>query len=282
MFLGHINGKSQLRVLTKYVLVFCSIMFGALFLASCSAKKDMLENTTTQAILTGDWKGAILHGTKWAAADPQNPVAHYLLNIAYAYTSNRDMAKVELSKAFGTQVDLLRVGKWTTALVDSHPRNPYAYLLKGIVHEISGSNSAAVHSYEQALEHDRDFTLAYASMGNLYLSSGQFDKAMEAYRAMLAIDPKDASVYVHIGTVHVMNNNVDEAIVSFEKACEIDDGDMVAYYNLGNAYLEKGLIEKARGAFKRVVELDPHGEVGRDAQAIVLQLSRGSKDGKRF
>lgn len=252
-----------------------SALAACLFLLiSCTGGENPLEEATTQAILVGDWEGAIAQGERWAAEDPKNPVAHYLLNMAFTYTDKRDRAKAELAKAFASRADLSKVDKWTAALLEAHPQSPYAFLLRGIVQEVSGRNAEAVRSYQQATECDPGFALAHASLGNLYLSSRRLDKAQDAYRAMLAIDPEDASVHVHLGTVHIMRGDIDSAILSFERACEMDASDVIAHYNLGNAYLERGAKAKAIAAFVRVAQLDPTGEVGNDARAQVARLSR--------
>lgn len=246
----------------------------ACVLTSCERQKDTLPaSTTVSAILAGDWQAALDEGKEWSAADPSNPVPHYLLNIAHTYTGNRDQSRAEFSMAFGKNDNVVRIDKWTTALIADHPTNPYAHLLKGLVHEVAGRNPLAVQCYETALQHAPTFKLAYASLGNLYLSSGQLDKAEHAYKRMSEIDPSDASTHVHIGTVYIMKGDRSAAIAEFEKACEMDPNDLIAHYNLGNAYLEDGLTPRAKATFERVIQLDPKGEIGNDARAHVTRLS---------
>ena len=255
-------------------LITCAAILILSLLTSCGSKTDGSASATTSAILTGDWQGAIAHGREWTAADPPNPVPHYLLNIAHTYAGNRDRARAEFSLAFGGQTQLTKIEKWTSALVAENPSNPYAHLLRGVVHEIAGRNPSAVDSYETALRHVPTFKLAYASLGNLYLSSRQIDKSEEAYRRLSEIDPADGSAHVHLGTVYIMRGNITAAVTEFEKACEMNPKDLIAHYNLANAYLENGQTARAKTTFERVIQLDPEGEVGNDARSHLARLGR--------
>src|SRR5712691_1241761 len=85
--------RSLLRGLTRCGASACAATLAVFLLTSYGAEKNNpLENATTHAILAGDWKSALAHGKKWAAEDSRNPVVHYLLNMAYTYTGNRDQA----------------------------------------------------------------------------------------------------------------------------------------------------------------------------------------------
>ncbi len=225
------------------------------------------------AILTGDWLNAIANSRDWAVADPDSPVPHFLLDVAWTYAGNNSESRIELRKAFGRVGNIDVLDGWTSQLVEDHPSNPYAYLLRGLVQEASDRSAPAIESYNFAIQIAPTFKPAYSSLGNLYLSSKQLDKAQKTYRQIAAIDPNDGTPHTQIGTIYAVRGNTREAIVEFEKACEMNPSDLEAHFNLANAYLETGASTKARTAFERVSQLDPKGEIGNEARSRLARLS---------
>ena len=48
--------------------------------------------------------------------------------------------------------------------------------------------------------------------------------------------------------------------------------DAWGHYTLGNCYYHEGEPQKARDHFRRAVELDPHGDAGRRAFQLLMEI----------
>jgi serine/threonine protein kinase/Tfp pilus assembly protein PilF len=127
----------------------------------------------------------------------------------------------------------------------------------------------ALAYYQQAIEKDPDYALAYAATAEVYtlLSTG-FDilpakdampKAREAAQKALELDPNLAEAYVSLGLVALSYDWDRKATREyFEKALEINPNSATAYqwYEFYWTYM-MGDLETATASLERAVELDP-------------------------
>jgi len=123
--------------------------------------------------------------------------------------------------------------------------------------------------YQQAIEKDPDYALAYASIAEVYtlLSTG-FDilpakdampKAREAAQKALELDPNLAEAYVSLGLVALSYDWDRKATKKyFEKALELNPNSAVAYqwFEFYWTYM-MGDLETATAQLERAMELDP-------------------------
>lgn len=64
-------------------------------------------------------------------------------------------------------------------VIKSHPEYAKAYHLRGLVHEKSGDNQAALKDFDRAIGFDREYGVAYYSRANLHSKMGNEDRATE-------------------------------------------------------------------------------------------------------
>ena len=127
----------------------------------------------------------------------------------------------------------------------------------------------SINYYQQAIEKDPDYALAYASIAEVYtlLSTG-FDilpakdampKAREAAQKALELDPNLAEAYVSLGLV-ALSYDWDRLATKkyFEKALELNPNSATAYqwFEFYWTYM-MGDLETATAQLERALELDP-------------------------
>lgn len=231
------------------------------------------ENDATDAVLKCNWSKAIESARQWAAADQENPIPHFILNVSYTYSGAREQLKAEIPLAYGTPERIQRVAQWARQIAEKNPTIPCAQQLAGLASEVSGDKSAAVKYYEQAIRLDPRFKQSYEALGTLYLADRQTDKALKAYSDILTFLPNDPSAHIHIANVYIMKDDIKTATSYLEKGVNLDPFDAEAHYNLAMAYFQQGQTQKAKEMFQKVIKLDPVGEVGRDAKDRIRRLS---------
>jgi len=224
------------------------------------------ELDATEAVVHGNWSKAIQSARQWAAADQENPIPHFILNVSYTYSGAREQLKAEIPLAYGTPDRVKRVKAWAQTLADKNSNLPCAQQLAGLASEVAGETSSAIQHYQKAIRIDPRFKQAYEALGTLYLSNQQLDQALQTYSKILSFIPNDPDAHIHIANVYIMKDDVKTATTYMKKGVELDPFDAVAYYNLAMAYLQQGLTEEAKKMFLKVTQLDPAGEVGRDAK----------------
>jgi serine/threonine protein kinase/Flp pilus assembly protein TadD len=160
-----------------------------------------------------------------------------------------------------------------TRVTRHYTQNPEAYqlYLKGRYFwnkRTSDDLKKAIEYFNQAIERDPNYALAYAGLADAYvLVSGyaagspeeSFPKAKAAARKALSIDETLAEA--HTSLAYVLFNydwNVPESNQEFQRAIELNPNYATAHHWYGNAnLLATGRFDEAVAELKRAQELDP-------------------------
>jgi len=154
-----------------------------------------------------------------------------------------------------------------------HPKNTEAYdkYLMGqylCLKRDSLSIRKGIEYFEQALEIDSTYTLAYSGLadgyyalsftGNIARNSG-YDKAYKMAEKALEIDPTLAEAYAVLGVVSYFGYwKWEEARTFFEKAIEVDSNCMVAHLYYCSFLDIVGEGDKALEEASKAIELEPY------------------------
>jgi TolB-like protein/Flp pilus assembly protein TadD/predicted Ser/Thr protein kinase len=177
-------------------------------------------------------------------------------------------------------------GQQRLQLAASETRNPEAHLayLNGRFwwrqHNDVG-NRKALAFYEDAIEADPDFALAYAGIADVYSTIDGVPTAVararaeEAVAEAMQLDDGLAEVQAAAALAQgVFRFDWAGAEKAFQRALEIDPGYAWAQHQLGHAVLCQGRDDEALRCFERAVELEPHASDHRTCYAG-LQYSMG-------
>jgi adenylate cyclase len=123
----------------------------------------------------------------------------------------------------------------------------------------------AIHYFEQALQLDPNFALAYCGLADTYgWAGGQIMKGREAWakemefaRKALALDPNLAEAHLSMGTAlySVLGPYASEK--ELDRAVELNPNLALAYDQYGWTFSEMGRFDDAIAAEKKALELDP-------------------------
>ena len=144
----------------------------------------------------------------------------------------------------------------------------YNLYLRGIGylrdHEKPENVDNAIDLFQQALDSDSKYDLAYAGLGesywyrfNLSHDSEWLSKATEACQMAVKLGPSQPKGYVCLGEVHNQLGKYEEAAGEFRRALDLDSTNDDAYLGLGNAYDHQGKMQDAEETFKRAIRLKP-------------------------
>jgi TolB-like protein/Tfp pilus assembly protein PilF len=123
----------------------------------------------------------------------------------------------------------------------------------------------AIQYFEQALQVDPNYTLAYCGLADTYgWAGGQilpgneaWAKEMELAQKALALDPNLAEAHLAMGTAlfSVLNPRASEK--ELDRAVELNSNLILAYDQYGWTFSEMGRFDEAIAAEKKGLELDP-------------------------
>jgi len=222
---------------------------------------------------------AVLEGSVRKAGDKLRITAQ-LINVADGFhlwsdTYDRDMKDILAvqSDVARRVVEALQVQlgvEEARALTKKPTENPEAHrlYLLGRYHFAKFTRAGwdnAIHYYEQALEVDPTFALAYCGLADTYgWAGGQtlpgreaWAKEMEFAQKALALDPNLAEAHLAMGTALFSVLDPRGSVKELDRAVELNPNLALAYDQYGWTFAEMGRHDESIAAEKKALELDP-------------------------
>lgn len=137
----------------------------------------------------------------------------------------------------------------------------------GLLYELYGGSKAikAVRAYEQAIQLDPSFALAYYQLGNFRLNYKvgpaqvlmyKPETAIEELKKAVELDPKLADAHVSLGLAYYQMDMPELATKEFEKAIEIDPNNVRARVFLSQDYANMDDYQKVIQHLSKAAEAD--------------------------
>jgi len=147
-----------------------------------------------------------------------------------------------------------------------------------------GDYKHAIQMFEQAIESDAKYALAYAGIGDAYShmfrytdgSRSNAEKARKASEKAVELDPDSSEARASRGLAMFINEEYAEAESEFEKAIALNPNLFEAYYYSGLAFSSQGNFEKAAEMYVKASEVNPA-----DYQAPVFLAQAYSSLGRK-
>jgi adenylate cyclase len=157
----------------------------------------------------------------------------------------------------------------------------YEYYLRGrqFFHRLRGNDMIyARQMFDQALEIDPDFALAWAGRADCYAFVEMYVKTedsnrIEATRSSkraLELDSNCAEPHASRGLAYLVNEQFDEAIKEFETAIRINPNLFEPLYYYARASFHQGKLQKAADLFAKASEVNPEDYQSRILRSHVL------------
>ncbi len=109
-----------------------------------------------------------------------------------------------------------------------------AHLNLGVAQFLKGQYEAAERCFQEAIAANRDYTLAYLSLGKLYEHLERWPESMGAYQEALRCDPSNPALHLNVGVLLARMGNV-RALEAFERAIRLYPEYGEAHYHLAVA-----------------------------------------------
>jgi TolB-like protein/class 3 adenylate cyclase/Tfp pilus assembly protein PilF len=144
----------------------------------------------------------------------------------------------------------------------------------------------AIHYYEQALQVDPNFALAYCGLADTYgwaggqIMSGReaWAKEMELAQKALALDPNLAEAHLAMGTALFSALGPRASEKELDRAVELNPNLALAYDQYGWTFAAMGRFDEAITAEKKALELDPLNTFLNTDLAFFLYWARRYED----
>jgi serine/threonine protein kinase/tetratricopeptide (TPR) repeat protein/TolB-like protein len=144
---------------------------------------------------------------------------------------------------------------------------------------------AAVDLYEQAIQKDSGFALAYAGLAdaslvmyNLHPDPSWSQKALSAAQHAQTLNDEIPEVHFALGNVYRATGKTTEAIVELKRALELAPNSDEGYRRLGDAYLAAGKEDQALQAYQQAIDANPYYWLNYNKLgAVCYQLGRKQK-----
>ncbi len=243
---------------------------------------------------------AVLEGSVRKAGDKLRITAQ-LINVAdgfhlWSETYDRDMKDILAvqSDVAGRVVEALQVQlgvEEARALTKKATENPEAHrlYLLGRYHFAKFTRTGwtnAIHYFEQALQLDPNFALAYCGLADTFgWAGGQimagreaWAKEMELAQRAVALDPNLAEAHLAMGTAlfSVLGPYASEK--ELDRAVELNPNLPLIYDQYGWTFSEMGRFNEAIAAEKKALELDPLSTFLNTDLAFFLYWARRYED----
>lgn len=136
---------------------------------------------------------------------------------------------------------------------------------------VTGADTAAIQSYEKAVDLEPASPFSWTELGRVYLLQGQnlanqknmgdkekeaLDKALENLNKAVVLKSDYAPAHYLIALVYDQQGKSDEAIKKLEETTQIAPQDIGLAFQLGVVYYQKAEYDKAQAQFERAKKLD--------------------------
>lgn len=208
------------------------------------------------------------------AINPENPVLHNQLGVAYQKTGDHEAAAEEFQKAIDIAPEmfvaynnlgasLVMLGEYNDAVklyqhaIKSHPDLtglPF-YTNLGIAFLYKNNLERAESAFLMETALNPEHIDAHVNLGNIYVVKGLYENAFKEYSRVLDIDPDHASALLNTAILYIIQEKPVEAITHLERLLSLNPSHAAAHYYLGKCLSLLGDSDKAIVEYNKSISL---------------------------
>jgi len=132
------------------------------------------------------------------------------------------------------------------------------YFLEGLVYTKKRDYSAALASFDRALDIDSVNAELWVNIGTVHYYAHNYKEARSALKRAYAIEAEEANAYNTLALVSAAEGNLDEAMDWITKALTLNPRDAFFINNRGFIYLLQNDLEKALEDINKSITIDPY------------------------
>jgi len=246
-------------------------------------------------------KDAIPYLEELLEISPNNPEARLMLSKIYQNTGNAKKAEDNMEKAFANpnlslKLKMELVAKYirelpdkdteallyelTSQLIETHPDEAGAYVLKGDFLNTIGDSKGAADMYRSSLEYDDTNFNVWQNLITIEFQDLQdHERVIELSESALELFPNQGVLFFYNGAAHSVARNFQEAAYSLEQSKRLANNEQLRNYSnmyLGDVYNELKDFPKSEKAYEAVLAADPSNDYVLNNYSYFLAL-RGEK-----
>lgn len=143
-------------------------------------------------------------------------------------------------------------------VVDDENRNfAMAYNSLGLSYYKNKEYEKAIFHLKKCLKIDPDHWKCYHNIGDILVQKKEFQKAIRYFKRGIKINSKNYRGHNNIGVVLQRMGKVEESIKHFKKSIELKPDQGLSYYNLGKLLAENNRFNEAIFEYKKALKIDP-------------------------
>jgi eukaryotic-like serine/threonine-protein kinase len=127
------------------------------------------------------------------------------------------------------------------------------------------NTDSAIRVFEQALQLDPNYALAYAALGDAYWRKYRDERnprwvqaSRDSCEHALRLDDKLAAAHECLGTLYTGTGFYESAVPEFQRALLLEPTNDDAYRGLARAYERLGKLSQAEKTYRQAIDLRPH------------------------
>ena len=136
-------------------------------------------------------------------------------------------------------------------------------------HSSTGEQLKALAAFEEALNLDPEFTLAYVHTFDIYLEERMENRGIRVANRLIKASPDNGSGYRYLADIYGLKGELDKSIKNYEKAAELNKGNYDSIVLQAWAYRIGGKYEEALNEYSELFKAD----VSADWQYLGKRLS---------
>ena len=132
----------------------------------------------------------------------------------------------------------------------------YYELGEAYFHSGTGGRLKALGAFEEALNLDPEFTLAYGHIFDIYHRESMDNKAIRVANRLINLNPDKVSGYRYLADIYGWKGELDKSIKNYEKAAELNKGNNESVVLQGWVYRIQGKYDKALNKYTELFKPD--------------------------
>jgi serine/threonine protein kinase/tetratricopeptide (TPR) repeat protein len=173
---------------------------------------------------------------------------------------SKAVAMLEL-KLNPTERQMLDAGKTTVSSAYNFYLQAIGYLAR---YDKSENLDKAIQLFQQAIQQDSSYALAYAGLGEAYWQkfrstkeSKWADAALFSCESAYRLDNRLARVHTTLGMVYTGTGRPEKGAAELNRAIVMEPRSSEAYRELGRAYEAMGKTDEAESTYRKAIQLQP-------------------------
>jgi len=141
--------------------------------------------------------------------------------------------------------------------ISTNPRDPFAFLMRGVVRFENDDLDHAFADVNEALRLDPKYVAALVERAYLWQCRNRLDLALADVKMAIQLDSRNSYAHVERGVFHFGMKDYGKALRDFDQAVRLGSRAPVVHLCKGMIHLERGEGEPASAEFNLALRIDP-------------------------